>query len=99
MVDNIINTRAPIVKETALVFNVINQAWLDASRKPTPKSSSGGSSAVTSQDHMEAIAFLTAENGEWAESRATLCDMVGINPEILRKKAIAMIEAANYEKA
>lgn len=96
MVDNIVNTHAQVAKETALVLNIINQAWDDASRPVTPGRSASSGSAVTNRDRMEAIAFLTADKGKWAVSRATICEVAGINPEVLRQAAIAMIERGGH---
>jgi hypothetical protein len=39
----------------------------------------------------EAIMFLTAEHGPWAEAREAVCDASGVLPAAVRERALAML--------
>ena len=46
---------------------------------------------ATAKDRREAVAFLTHESGTWAKSRRDTCDALGINPDVIRARAIRML--------
>lgn len=40
----------------------------------------------------EALSFLTAERGPWAQQRAHYCTLVGLDPDVLRSQIIRILE-------
>ncbi len=44
------------------------------------------------RDWEQAISFCTDTHGDWRESRETLCQAVGVDPDIIRAHVIAMLE-------
>jgi hypothetical protein len=40
----------------------------------------------------EALSFLTAARGPWAQQRATYCTLVGLDPDVLRSQIIRILE-------
>jgi hypothetical protein len=69
--------------EEALVFAILAQAVSDLF---------GGESANERLHRRDAMAFLTAKNGPWALRRREECDYVGIDPDVLRSRIIAILE-------
>jgi len=65
----------------ALALAVLHRALEDACGSPR--------SIVT----VHALAFWTAKEGPWAESRATWCDMAGLDPDGAARAAVRHIEA------
>jgi hypothetical protein len=47
-----------------------------------------GRTTCTSAEHKEATAFMTAMAGEWAEARAMVCSLAGLDPDALREAAL-----------
>lgn len=91
MIENLTASSGIYTPETALILGAIYQAWDDARMPVDPNRRSSSGSAVTAKDRMEAIAFLTEDCGEWAESRVMMCSAVGIDPDLLRQKAITRL--------
>jgi hypothetical protein len=77
--------------ERGLYAATIEQAWLDAQR-PLVRPGSHSAGSVTPEERREARALLTAERGEWADSREYLCNAAGIDAEALRRAAVVMLE-------
>ena len=67
----------------ALASAVILQAIKDA--KPYRKF--GGATGRRSLDASQAMSFLTAPDGAWAQARCVWCDMADLDPEELRERA------------
>lgn len=62
----------------SLISTVIQQAFHDVF---APASSYGNKELLRS----EAMSFLTSSTGEWAAHRRFLCDLVGIDSDVLRR--------------
>lgn len=76
--------------EAGLLAAIIDMAWHHAmSDRVVPYYTS---SAPRRQDQAEARLFLTAARGEWAEAREVLCDLVGLDPDMLRQAALRRLE-------
>lgn len=62
---------------------------------------STSSDAAQMADWEQAVSFCTMQRGEWRESRETLCEAVGIDPDIIRNHVLAILrgekEPTNYE--
>lgn len=56
-----------------------------ASRIPGIKLDMGGATALEAANEWR---FLTASHGPWAESRKRICEMCGIEPEVVRQEAL-----------
>lgn len=69
--------------EEALVFAILAQSVADLF---------GVLAANESLHRRDAMAFLTARNGPWALRRREECDCVGIDPDVLRSRVIAILE-------
>jgi hypothetical protein len=52
----------------------------------------------TAADRREAIRFLTDATGPWAEACEGWCDMANIDPDIVRKWALAMLAQLRVER-
>jgi hypothetical protein len=46
----------------------------------------------------EALLFLTAASGPWAEARETWCGMTDIDPDLLREKVLKLLAARRAER-
>lgn len=77
--------------ERRLIASSVMQAICDAFMPAV----SGGVSIPAIQK--EAIDFLTAETGDWARSRTSLCDALGLEASSLRSWAVAVLEGANFD--
>lgn len=79
-----------------LACDVIYQAMADAT---SDAASSSSWSKSPSQDRAQAILFLTATHGDWAESRVMWCDQAGVNHDALRERALVHIQEAQNKAA
>lgn len=73
--------------EALLVFAILSRAIHDLF----------GSAILTNSTEValakrEALSFLTAERGPWAQQRATYCTLVGLDPDVLRSQIIRILE-------
>ncbi|GIT86170.1 hypothetical protein [Roseobacter sp. OBYS 0001] len=73
---------------TALACAVIRNTFLDLSLTVSKASDSMGLKATERRD---AILFLTARSGSWAQAREFWCIAADINPDNVRKRAIAFL--------
>ena len=74
-----------------LVYAIIAQAVQDLFGSP-------GSNLTASQcsnARRDALKFLTASSGSWAQWRRTYCDLVGLDDEILRARIVAVLEGGD----
>ncbi len=82
------NVKAVEVGEVGLYRSVVTRAIMDLF----------GSLSLTSQQDEaraardDALSFLTAETGGWAQSRNTICETCDIEPSILRSRVVAILE-------
>ncbi|WP_170326783.1 hypothetical protein [Ruegeria arenilitoris] len=82
------NVKAVEVGEVGLYRSVVTRAIMDLF----------GSLSLTSQQDEaraardDALSFLTAETGGWAQSRNTICEICDIEPSILRSRVVAILE-------
>lgn len=76
-----------MIPEIDLVFATLNRAILDLFAEGT-----GSSDAARRATRLEALRFLTATHGDWAKSRATFCEMVGIDPDEMRRRCVRALE-------
>lgn len=81
-------------REVSLAAAVIGRAMDDISCAVVPPHKQNRVNAVSQDIRREAIMFLTATHGEWAESRERLCDAAGINAGIVRKEALRRLKVA-----
>lgn len=65
-------------EEKRLWCEVIERAWHDYF----------SISPIDTNDRLEAALFLTALDGEWAMSRRDICVAAGIDPDLLRERAL-----------
>ena len=71
-----------------LAAAIIEQAWADLGM---PMALRSLANRVTRKDHDEARAFLTSAAGPWAQARADWCGAAGIDPDQLRRRALARL--------
>lgn len=50
------------------------------------------------RDREEAIRFLTDATGPWADARTLWCDTIGLDPDVLRERVVAMLAQARAER-
>jgi hypothetical protein len=81
-----------------LIAAVIEQAWADLTARLEPPGCRSYSNTVTTREQTETRLFFTQRTGPWAESRASLCGQVGLDPDVLRAKAIEALEIHNARK-
>lgn len=79
---------SPEMCERALACAVVLRAIEDA-RCTAPSATSYSLHQPHGSDVSMAWQFLTAERGQWAESRVRWCDAAGIDPEALRQRILA----------
>lgn len=71
--------------EKTLYCEVILRAWLDfIAEKPGHRDTIAAWRKYT----REARLFLTQKHGSWAQSRHDICNAAGIDPEMLRTRAL-----------
>ena len=73
--------------EADMWASVVRLALADACGAAATSSRNAGGNA-TPRDAVEAWKFCTDTTGAWAESRALICGLCGVNPDILRDEAI-----------
>lgn len=88
MTDTIGKNKTAEVGEVGLYRSVVARAILDLF---------GSLSIASQQDEAraardEALNFLTADTGGWAQSRKTICGICDLEPSILRSQVIAILE-------
>jgi hypothetical protein len=66
-------------EERRLWCDVILQAWHDYFSV---------AANITTEQRVEAALFLTALDGDWATSRRDICVAAGIDPDLLRERAL-----------
>lgn len=75
--------------ETRLVHAIVQQAVLDLFAI-TPS----GAAEQGAAERRDALAFLTASQGAWAQRRAELCALIDLNPDDVRAEIVAVLEGA-----
>lgn len=75
--------------ETHLIHAIVQQAVLDLFAI-TP----AGASERGIAERQEALAFLTATQGAWAQRRAELCAIIDLDPDLVRAEIVAILEGA-----
>lgn len=73
--------------ETSLAAAVVQQAWDDLVRPI--KADTNGTTTVTAVDRAQAIRFCCDAGGDWAAAREHWCLAAGIDPDVLRERAMA----------
>lgn len=73
--------------QRALAAAVVLMAWEDAVRPHAWGPSDAGT--VTAAERSQAEHFLFDRGGAWASARGFWCSLAGINPDVLRARALA----------
>ena len=94
------------ISEQALACAVVEQAMLEGCVPPdAPRNTRSKGMAAKTQERHEAWSFLTAQRGAWADSRAFWCQAADVDPDMVRKAALArgkhpmLVEAEEQAKA
>ena len=73
-----------------LALRVLEQAILDATSAPIPRGRARSQCRAVEEERQDAMRFLTEPAGEWAAARAIWCDLAGVSPEWLARRAAAL---------
>lgn len=75
--------------EVLLVYAILSRAVQDLFGSASINNSTVSEIALAKR---EALNFLTALRGPWAKQRATFCSLIGLEPDLLRARIIAILE-------
>lgn len=75
--------------EVALVYAILSRAIQDLFGSAAINSNTGSEIGLAKR---EALSFLTAQRGPWAQQRATYCTLIGLDPGVLRARIVAILE-------
>ena len=78
----------------SLAAAVIEQAIADATTDPLPAGEKRGGMQRRRPmyaEHVAARLFLTSREREWVAARTPWCDLIGLDPEVLRQRALRVI--------
>lgn len=75
--------------ETRLIHAIVQQAVLDLFAI-TPS----GAAEKGTAERRDALAFLTATQGTWAQRRAELCALIDFDPDLVRTEIVAILDGA-----